>query len=243
MDINLLSKIIGELILDNEKVALPGLGAFVAVQMPASFSDRGYTINPPYRKLSFVADPEDDKLLSSFYASSNNIDLDKAVNIVTLFIRDIKADLETNKVVVFPGLGKLRSTRDGSLFFVEEENLNIYPEGFGLEPISLKTHSAPIPVQETAPALQTPAESAAEAAPVAEPTTEPAPATPAEPEPAAEAAPETVEKKNSVFVTIVITLLILAIVSFAAIAILGRVAPDFVDTILYSPEELEILRY
>jgi outer membrane biosynthesis protein TonB len=42
--------------------------------------------------------------------------------------------------VVFPGLGRLRATKENNLFFVADEGLDIYPAGFGLEPISLKTH-------------------------------------------------------------------------------------------------------
>ena len=54
MDVDLLSKIIKELILDKDRVVLPGLGCFVAEVVPATFSDKGYTINPPYRKLSLL---------------------------------------------------------------------------------------------------------------------------------------------------------------------------------------------
>ena len=59
MDIDLLSKMVKELILDDDKVVLPGLGCFVAEIVPAYFSDKGYTINPPYRKLYFRARPDE----------------------------------------------------------------------------------------------------------------------------------------------------------------------------------------
>ena len=53
MDIDLLSKMVRQLILEHDKVFLPGLGAFVAEIVPSTFSDKGYTVNPPYRRLSF----------------------------------------------------------------------------------------------------------------------------------------------------------------------------------------------
>ena len=53
MDIDLLSRMISELIVDHDQVGLPGVGTFVAEMVPATFSDKGYTINPPYRRLSF----------------------------------------------------------------------------------------------------------------------------------------------------------------------------------------------
>ena len=59
MDIDLLSKMVKELILDEDRVVLPGLGCFVAEIVPASFSDKGYTINPPYRRLYFRSRPDE----------------------------------------------------------------------------------------------------------------------------------------------------------------------------------------
>ena len=71
MDIDLLSRIVKELITDHDKVGLPGLGTFVAEVVPASFSDKGYTINPPYRRLSFHPDNTEADLLVKFYSDWN----------------------------------------------------------------------------------------------------------------------------------------------------------------------------
>ena len=53
MDIDLLAKMVRETILDHDAVTLPGIGSFMAEIVPSSFSDKGYTINPPYRRLFF----------------------------------------------------------------------------------------------------------------------------------------------------------------------------------------------
>ena len=45
MDIDLLSRMVKELILDSDEVSLPGVGSFVTELIPATFSDQGYTIN------------------------------------------------------------------------------------------------------------------------------------------------------------------------------------------------------
>ena len=140
MDIDLLSKMVKELILDNDRVALPGFGAFVAEIVPSTFSDKGYTINPPYRKLYFRNTDEEGMELIKFYASSNNVELAVADKIIRDFVTELKSVLFTRKTVVFPGLGRLRATKENAVFFVADEDLDIYPEGFGLEPISLKTH-------------------------------------------------------------------------------------------------------
>ena len=177
MDIDLLSKIVKELILDNDEVALPGIGSFIAEIVPSVFSDKGYTINPPYRRLSFRQKGSgDENMVIDFYARCNNIDTPTASRIIREFLEEMRHVLETKKSIVFPGLGKLRATKENYFFFVADEDLDIYPEGFGLEPISLKTHEeTPAEVSATMAALRSilnPEE--------AETVTEEAPAAPAE---------------------------------------------------------------
>lgn len=140
MDIDLLSKMIKELILEHDRVCLPGLGTFVAETVPASFSDKGYTINPPYRKLSFRPVQENDGLLAGLYMSENSVSREVAMVAIDEFVSGMKEVLEKKKNVVFPGLGRLRATRENNFFFVSDEDLDIYPEGFGLGPVSLKSH-------------------------------------------------------------------------------------------------------
>lgn len=140
MDIDLLSKMVKELILDNDRVVLPGLGSFVAEIVPSTFSDKGYTINPPYRKLYFRSKPDEGPDLALFYAKSNSVSEEVAQRIIADFIAEMKEILFVRKTIVFPGLGRLRATKENNVFFVADEDLDIYPEGFGLEPISLKTH-------------------------------------------------------------------------------------------------------
>ncbi len=318
MDIDLLAKMVGELILEHDEVALPGVGTFVAELVGASFSDKGFTINPPYRKLSFRQREGDGSLLVDFYARTNSLEKSTAEDILTRYLAEMKEVLKTRKFIIFPGLGRLRATKENLFFFVPDENLNIYPEGFGLEPVSLKSHeeleevtdleetaAAVAAIQgvpsddpsgakalerapqadenalsgantlESAPAAEENASSGAKAlesappvdkttaapvipgsdrgsqmadqvghdaveSPAAVPeTAEPAP----EPEPEAEAEPEPEAPRRPIPVWLKTLLIILAVAAAAliALAILGRVAPEFVDRFLYTPEELEIL--
>ena len=141
MDIDLLAKMIRDVVLEKDEVALPGLGVFVAEFVPASFSDKGFTINPPYKRLTFRQEVNaGDDTLIRMYAEANNIGEDAAARIVNDFLSGLKDILMVRKSVVFPELGKLRATRENNFFFIADENLDIYPEGFGLEPVSLKTH-------------------------------------------------------------------------------------------------------
>ena len=288
MDIDLLSKMVKELILDNDRVALPGLGCFVAEMVPSTFSDKGYTINPPYRRLYFRSRPDQGDELTRLYAQGNGIEMEIADKIITDFISELKAVLFTKKTIVFPGLGRLRATKENAVFFVADEDLDIYPAGFGLEPISLKTHQEsasevtaaveglkqlliePAPQPEPEPVPQPEPELVPQPEPEAEPQTAPGPEPLVEPEPTPEPIPEptpepepqpepilepvvepvvepvSVTKHNKtlkkVLVMALVVILVLALLLGAYIAI-ARFAPDFLDQILYTKEELEILNY
>ena len=305
MDIDLLSKMVKELILDNDKVVLPGFGAFVAEIVPSTFSDKGYTINPPYRKLYFRARPEDDNMLVRFYAESNQVDLAVADKVVRDFVTELKSVLFSRKTVVFPGLGRLRATKENAVFFVADEDMDIYPDGFGLEPISLKTHEetpqqissavaqlkaiveqpvepqelsvepqdikeepqgepvAEEPVAEEPVAEEQVAEESVAEEPVAEEAENPnvdeveseeaeeAEAQVEEPaveEPVAQEVSESEPAKKKagfgkVLLVSFICLVVLAVLLFAAFMAAAHWAPELLDTILYTPEELEILNY
>ena len=206
MDIDLLSKMVKELILDNDRVVLPGLGCFVAELVPSTFSDKGYTINPPYRRLYFRSKPDEGDELVKFYAQSNDVTLEMADRIVTDFVSELKSVLHVKKTVVFPGLGRLRATKENNVFFVADEELDIYPDGFGLEPISLKTNQeTPEEVSAAVEGLKSLLEtSTPELTPVAEPVAIPDVVPPAEPvmelttEPAAEPAAEPVPESEQI---------------------------------------------
>lgn len=286
MDIDLLSEMIKELLLDNDEVTLPGLGMFVTGIVPATFSDKGYTILPPYRKLSFRQRTGTDGALVRFYAESNGTEPEMAEQILLDFAESIKRALKTRKSVTFPGLGRLRATKENAWFFIPDEDLDIYPYGIGLEPVSLKTHEeAPEELSAAVAGLrslvETPAEEpergtaspeAAEAQPEPEPAepaqepepvepapVEPAPADPEQEAPVTETDPirpatdgkewvplSSLNKKRSPWKRIGIAAGILAaaaVLLLVAFLVTARLAPDFTDRLLYTPEELEIIHY
>lgn len=141
MDVDLLARMVKELIHDHDEVVLPGVGTFVTEVIPSSFSDKGYTINPPYRRLSFRGRISgNDTILAEFYSQENDVDFPTAERILKDFLSEMCAILKEKKIIVLPGLGRLRATRENNFFFVADEDLDIYPDGFGLAPVSLKTH-------------------------------------------------------------------------------------------------------
>lgn len=256
MDVLLLSRMIKELVLENDRVSLPGLGVFVCEYVPASFSDKGFVINPPYKRIYFRSKKEDDGLLVSFYAGKNGVDKDVAEKFVEDAVSDIRQELESKRSVEFPELGKLRSTKENTLFFVADQDLDIYPDGFGLVSVSLKSSESEdipesVPVTPAAPAASAtsvppevpaaPAVPVAPAAPAVSETVE-TPVTAATPE--APAIPESGKKKAPAWkwVLAVAGMAVLALVLFA---ISARIFPDsgFINGLLYSEEEIEILKW
>ena len=360
MDIDLLSRMVKELILDRDEVTLPGVGTFVTELVPSVFSDKGYTIHPPYRRLYFrQRENGGDTALAELYASSNGISREEAERILIPFLAALKEVLQEKKTIIFPELGRLRATRENNFFFVPDEDLDIYPAGFGLEPISLKTHEetpeevsqaldgfksimeAEAPVAEAAglaaaavaaaepetpveamatpeaaaetpteplapetrkedytapdsapqqvPAVESPAAqevelplepdevearlaaqadswpASTEEAPAEQPAAEETPAEqpaveeiPAEQPVVAEEAPAEIadiqedtedipeaatgSHTGKTLLLILLVLVILALIALIAFLVANQLAPDFVKSILYSPEELEILR-
>jgi hypothetical protein len=321
MDIDLLSKMVKELILDNDRVVLPGLGCFVAEMVPSTFSDKGYTINPPYRRLYFRSRPDQGDTLTRLYAEGNGVEMEIADKIINDFVAELKNVLFSKKTVIFPGLGRLRATKENAVFFVADEDLDIYPAGFGLEPVSLKTHQEsaaevsaavvglkhileePEPQPEPQPELQPAPEPVQESEPISvqesepisvqepEPVVEPEPIPVSEPEPESESVveinPESVvepepvpeaepeaepeeelpqpeevaveygcpydefEKKpeakprkalKKTLIVILVIVLVVAALLGAYLAV-AKFAPEWLDTILYTKEELEILNY
>ncbi len=254
MDIDLLSKMVKELILDNDKVVLPGLGSFVAETVPSTFSDKGYTINPPYRRLYFRAKPDEGDLLVSFYATSNGLDMAVADKIIREFVAELKSILYIRKAIAFPGLGRMRATKENAVFFVADEDLDIYPEGLGLEPISLKTHqetkeevAAAVvelkaivepepPVMEREQTVAVPEQPVTEPElPVVEPVL---PVVEPEPVPVAE---KIEQKSGRKFWKSILWIILIAGLLLAAFVAVSRLYPHALDALLYTPEELEIL--
>ena len=254
MDIDLLSRMVGELIVGHDQVGLPGVGTFVAEMVPASFSDKGFTINPPYRRLSFSPKCLEDQLLIDLYASSNPIPRETAAAYITQFLAEMKSVLEVRKTIVLPGLGRLRATRENAIFFVPEEGLDIFPGGIGLRPVSLKSHTmqyddpvvinVPIPIPKPEPEPEKEKE-IPEQTPNEPEQTRSIEGQPRQDEdrirPDAEQ-PVQSEKHFRWWIPVVATVGVV-VVALAVFMILARVAPDFIDSILYTPEELRIINY
>lgn len=277
MNIDLLSQMVYDLILEHDSLSLPGVGCFVAEIVPATFTDRGYTINPPYRKLSFRSSGPSDTLLVDLYAASNNVSAEVARKVLVDFLAEMKTLLYAKKNVVFPGLGRLRATRENNIFFVADEGLDIFPEGFALEPLSLKARKeTPEEISRSVeklegilngeePVAQTVSEAeeamikvvadetSVDETPVDEtPVPEPYEPKPIDPEilvqekveegTPVKAVSQTRKIWKGIGISVAVAVAIAAIF-IGGFVILAHLNPTFVDSLLYTPEELQVINW
>ena len=194
MDISLFSRTIKELILENDRVGVPRVGHFLAELMPATFSACRTMINPPYRRMSFCKDgvtvAERDIFLNKLEEVSG-LPSAQVAEEYDMFIRGFISDLENEKSVDLPSLGRMHATSCNEYFFVADEDLDIYPDGIGFEPVSVKAPDPDfVPEAPPEPEPESTVESEPEPEPEPEITSEPAPESISEQEPESESITE-----------------------------------------------------
>lgn len=262
MTIESFTSCLEEFIMEHDRLLVPGLGSFTAGLQAATISDNGFTINPPYRKLEFIYGEDlgigENEQYDYLYSIKEKMDLEKVREELAEIISEIKREVEANSLVELPGLGKLRSLGDGHLFFVMDKDAQIYPEGFALSSVSLKNRvsgipevvAAPKPVEQ--PVAATEGHNEAKATVTAESHNEAETSETAETTVTAEEAVSKEQKvadglarkkkKMPVVVKVILWLLGIALLLLAGFMALAYFCPDFIDTLLYSPDEIELLK-
>lgn len=250
MTIESFTSCLEEFIMEHDRLLVPGLGSFTAGLQAATISDNGFTINPPYRKLEFIYGEDlgigENEQYDYLYSIKEKMDLEKVREELAEIISEIKREVEANSLVELPGLGKLRSLGDGHLFFVMDKDAQIYPEGFALSSVSLKNRvsgipevvAAPKPVEQ--PLAATEGHNEAEASETAEPS-EPAEEAVSKEQKVADGLARK-KKRMPVVVKVILWLLGIALLLLAGFMALAYFCPDFIDTLLYSPDEIELLK-
>lgn len=247
MSIDEFASILEEFISEYDSVLVPGLGVFYAKLETAEISDRGFVINPPYRSLSFVggnADGPSEMNLAVLYASKYKKDRDGVLDQMAAVVREIHNSLASEGECVLQSIGTLRLLGGEWPVLVPALDLDIYPECFGLESVSLKNREG-LGRAGAAPerAYIVKKESPEEVSEVA-------------PEVTADVVPEVAEKPEKPsgkkekkkrrfhpWRWVWITLLVLCVLAVAGFFILAEFAPDVLDTLLYTPEQLEIIQF
>ena len=235
MTIESFTSCLEEFLMEHDRLLVPGLGSFTAGLQAATISDNGFTINPPYRKLEFIYGEDlgigENEQYDYLYSIKEKMDLEKVREELAEIISEIKREVEANSLVELPGLGKLRSLGDGHLFFVMDKDAQIYPEGFALSSVSLKNRvsgipevvAAPKPVEQPVAATEGHNEAVSKEQKVADGLARK-------------------KKRMPVVVKVILWLLGIALLLLAGFMALAYFCPDFIDTLLYSPDEIELLK-
>ena len=254
-DVDVFAACLKDLLLENDSVTVPGLGCFMTRLMPASFSDRGRTINPPYRKLSFRAVEQGDESLFADRLAKFLPEGSDAASWLQSFVQEFKEELDRTKRVELAALGAMRATAQNDYFFVASDDLDIYPEGMGLEAVTIKSsqplETEPEPASESELEPETEAEPTPEPDPEVQPVPEPEPESHTQPEPEAPAPvvpAATVKPRHRLkwwaivlIVLAVLLLLLILSVIFKDSLPWGPAVDNFINHLLYSEEELRIL--
>lgn len=122
MDSARFSNIIIEQLRAKGSFNLPEIGLFTIVDSPSEFSNEGNLITAPSKRIVF-----------SSSLANESVQLD----FPTEFLDEIKGELESKQEVVIPNFGTIRKSGD-NFEFIENENFLADPDSFGLSDLNLK---------------------------------------------------------------------------------------------------------
>lgn len=237
MDVHLLSRLLKELIIDNDRIALPGMGYFQAEPMPAYFSEDGKTIYPPSKRISFKWDDRaSGDMLAAYYTKTYGIDRNTADIELDTFLKQLKPMLHERKFIDFPGVGRLKLTLDGSAYFVTDNtDGGVFSQAFGFEPVILK------PVTRSSESTSQPDETPTatcepDTTDIHNPETKPEQEKPG---PAPENGTPTHGGRSRIWI-ILLSVAAAIIIAAVILILLGR--SGHLDSLFYSDEELELIQ-
>ena len=139
MDLQQLSNYLRELLIDNDRVSLFGIGSFEAENAPAFFSGDGKTLFPPSRKLTFRQQESwDDGMIAYLHQRKTSRDLADVQRELADYAKQLRMELQVKKSLLIPTIGELKETKEGNIYFVVDAQLDIDTEGVGLHTIPVR---------------------------------------------------------------------------------------------------------
>ncbi len=228
-----LSDLLKKTLLQHETVSLPGMGRFVVESTPSMLVNEGKTITPPSKKLVFESsNSSPDNLLSSLYSKLSGISQGEAAAELAELLRIVKKELIDNAFVELPDFGTIKY-KEGNFVFESSAAFNVGACYYSLEPLAVM----PKPVEEKKEVVEEQME-AVEQQEVVEESKEKTEVS--------DVVVEKVEKKRlsgykkvMIVVGVVLAVLVLAV---AVLVIFKEQFMPFLENMLYSEEELEILK-
>ncbi len=247
-----IAKIIKKVIVAEGEIILPSIGAIELQDFPATFSDDGKIINPPFKRVNFnTLRFNDDNVLARAISESGGISIEEGEDEVRKFTESVRASLSQNRQYEINGIGTIISSKIGGMEFHAAPSFEIIADSFGLRSISIEDFGSNEPADDKAPV---PEEPAAEKAPAPE---EPAVEEKHPEEPTGNSSGKTTSELPGKPLTesasgnrrllIIVLWIFIAVISVIIIALLIYIFREplrpVLEKILYNSEQLKILHY
>jgi len=144
-----LKKYISDLLTAHDCVIIPGFGGFIGNYSPARIDPVHHTFSPPFKKLLFNINlNQNDGLLANHISSEAGISYPDACKRIGEMVEVCRHDLKSGKAYIIPEVGKISMGREGNIQFEQDKTVNLLPDAFGLSsfispPVARSTyHSA-----------------------------------------------------------------------------------------------------
>ena len=113
----------------NKKVGIPGLGSFSLQEIPASLDFVRGMLRAPQSKIIFTKSEADivDKSLFIYLGREMQVEEWQVAKKFQEFTAAIISNLESNKAVELPGIGKLQKGYDDELMFISDSDATVIP--------------------------------------------------------------------------------------------------------------------
>lgn len=113
----------------NKKVGIPGLGSFSLQEIPASLDFVKGLLRAPQSKIVFTKSNSDavDKSLFIYLGREMQVEEWQVARKFQEFTAAIKSNLDSNKAVELPGIGKLQKGYDDELMFIADSDATLVP--------------------------------------------------------------------------------------------------------------------
>jgi len=125
---------IKELIIKDQDVILPGFGGFISEYESAIFDVTENKFLPPTKNIQFKPEYSfPDNTLVNLIAKRESISKNEASKILEDFLSDLRIRLNKENQIDIIDIGFLRKTEKGIIEFVQNKDINLLPDAYGLK--------------------------------------------------------------------------------------------------------------
>jgi nucleoid DNA-binding protein len=130
----MIEQYISDLLYKYDNVILPGFGAFILKNFPASINPTDNSLTPTSSHVTFdPSSKNNDGILANYISEKEKISFFEACNKILLFTDEIKKSLSEGKTCVFHKIGTFTSSLDKSISFVLDISANYNLDTIGMD--------------------------------------------------------------------------------------------------------------